>query len=248
MPLDRLIADHATLVRAATSDAEILAHTLSAARELGFDRIAIVHALWFVRPGARLIFLHNFDEWGEIFLARRYHAHDPVLLTARRASKPFTWTEMVTMNPPDRLGMRILDEAGRHGLRVGFTVPVAVPGEPSGCCSFATDADELPPVAYRRAAAWIAGEAFEQARRLHGYPVSVEDSEVPHLSPRRLECLCWATIGRTDAQIALIMGLRPSTIRTYMRDLRYLFGVCSRTELARAAQRAGLIGLDDVFP
>src|SRR3546814_10578684 len=85
-------------------------------------------------------------------------------------------------------------------------------------------------------AAWIAGEAFAEARRLHGYPVTIDEA-VPHLSPRRLECLRWAAIGRTDEQIALIMDAKVSTIRTHMADLRRLFGVCSRTELARAADR-----------
>src|SRR3546814_16422827 len=89
--------------------------------------------------------------------------------------------------------------------------------------------------------------AFAEARRLHGDPVTIDEA-VPHLSPRRLECLRWAAIGRTDEQIALIMDAKVSTIRTHMADLRRLFGVCSRTELARAAQRAGLIGIDDEFP
>ncbi|HMO74404.1 MAG TPA: LuxR family transcriptional regulator [Sphingopyxis sp.] len=247
MPLNRLIEEHGKLVRGARSDAEILEHSFGAAGELGFNRLAFVHAQWFVCPNGRLIFLHKFDEWGHIFVARKYYRHDPALLMSQRTHRAFTWTEMRRRYPPDRMQTRILSEAGRHGLRVGFTVPISVPSEPSGCCSFATDACELPPADYCRAAAWIADEAFEQIRRLHGYPVSIEES-APHLSPRRLECLRWAVIGRTDAQIALIMDAKVSTIRSYMADLRRLFGVCSRTELARAAQRAGLIGIEDAIP
>ena len=55
-------------------------------------------------------------------------------------------------------------------------------------------------------------------------------------------------IGRTDEQIALIMDTKVSTTRSYMADLREAFGVCSRTELARMAQRAGLIGIEDAIP
>src|SRR3546814_12045205 len=73
--------------------------------------------------------------------------------------------------PPDPKQARILNEAIHHGLRIGFTVPVSVPGEPAGCCTFATGASELPPAELCRAAAWIADEAFAEARRLHGYPV-----------------------------------------------------------------------------
>lgn len=248
MPLDRLIEQHRKQVRAARSDAGIFDSTLDAVRELGFNRAAIVHAQWFVRPGKRLLFLHNFDEWGHIFVARGYYRHDPALLTSQRTNRPFNWTEMCRDMPPGPMPARILSEAGRHGLRVGLTVPISVPGEPAGCCTFATDACELPRPAFCRAAAWIADEAFATARRLHGYPVTIEATEVPHVSARRLECLRWAVIGRTDAQIGLIMGLKITTIRSYMRDLRRMFGVCSRVELARVAQRAGFIGLDDAIP
>lgn len=148
---------------------------------------------------------------------------------------------------PHPMRSRIIGEARRHGLRVGLTVPIAVPGEPAGCCTFATDADALPCLAYRCAIAAIAEEAFEEARRIHGYPMPIDET-APHLAPRMLECLRWAVIGRTDEQIGLIMGAKVTTIRSYMANLRRTFGVCSRTELARAAQRAGLIGIEDAIP
>src|SRR3546814_14812089 len=85
-------------------------------------------------------------------------------------SSDLTWNEMRRNLPPDPKQARILNEAGRHGLRVGLTVPVAVPGEPAGCCTFATDASELPSPALCRAAAWIADDHFAEERRLHGYP------------------------------------------------------------------------------
>lgn len=247
MPLDRLIRHHKRRVRAARSAAEIFDHTLAAAGELGFNRLAIVHASWFIRPGSRLIFHHNFDEWGEIFVARKYFRHDPALIESQRTHRPFTWHELHRARPPDPKQVRILNEAVRHGLRIGLTVPVAVPGEPAGCCTFATDASELPPAELCRVAAWIADEAFAEARRLHGYPAPIDETEVPRISPRRLECLRWAAIGRTDEQIGIILNVKPTTIRTHMAHLRRLFGVCSRMELVRAAQRVGLITLDDLI-
>lgn len=247
MSLDRLIEQHQKYVRAAHSGTEIFDHTLAAAGELGFNRLAIVHASWFIRPGHRLIFLQNFGEWGDIFIARKYYRHDPALFLSQRTNRPFSWRHMRKALPSDPAHSRILREARSHGFRAGFTVPVTVPGEPAGCCSFATNADELPGAALCRAAAWIADEAFAEARRVHGYPAPVTEAAL-HLSPRRLECLRWAVIGRTDAQIALIMNAKVTTIRSYMADLRRIFDVCSRTELARAAQRAGLIGLEDAIP
>ena len=247
MLLDRLIEHHRKLVRAAGSDAQIFGYTRDAGDELGFNRLAIVHASWFLRPGERLFFLHNFDDWGHIFVTRKYYRHDPALLLSQQTNRPFTWQQMLRHLPFDPMQSRILREAGRHGLKVGFTVPMGVPGEPAGCCTFATDAIELPPPSVCRAAASIADEAFAEARRIHGYPLPIAET-APHLAPRQLECLRYAAMGRTDEQIATIMGTKVSTIHTYMADLRRLFGVGSRTELARAAQRCGLVGIEDGFP
>lgn len=247
MPLNRLIRHHQRRVRAARSAAEIFDHTLGAAGELGFNRLAIVHASWFIRPGRRLIFHHNFDEWGEIFVARRYYRHDPALLYSQRTNRPFSWRELRRELPPDPKQARILNEAIHHGLRIGFTVPVSVPSEPAGCCTFATGASELPPAELCRAAAWIADEAFAEARRLHGYPVPIDETVIPRISPRRLECLKWAAVGRTDEQIGTILNVKATTIRTQMAHLRQIFGVSSRMELVRAAQRVGLISLDDII-
>src|SRR3546814_1974197 len=101
MPLDRLIEQHKKQVRAARSSEVIFDVTLDAIRELGFNRLAIVHALWFTQPGRRLLFLHNFDEWGDIFVTRQYFRHDPALIASQRTNRPFTWNEMRRNLPPD---------------------------------------------------------------------------------------------------------------------------------------------------
>src|SRR3546814_10449921 len=93
MPLDRLIEQHKKQVRAARSSEVIFDVTLDAIRELGFNRLAIVHALWFTQPGRRLLFLHNFDEWGDIFVTRQYFRHDPALIASQRTNRPFTRSE-----------------------------------------------------------------------------------------------------------------------------------------------------------
>src|SRR3546814_17292902 len=153
MPYNRLSRHHQRQVRAARSASEIFDHTLGAAVELGFNRLAIVHASWFIRPGRRLIFHHNFDEWGEIFVARRYYRHDPALLYSQRTNRPFSLRELRRELPPDPKQARILNEAIHNGLRIGSTVPVSVPGEPAGRCTFATGARDPPPPDLRRAAA-----------------------------------------------------------------------------------------------
>src|SRR3546814_19946378 len=122
MPLDRLIEQHKKQVRAARSSEVIFDVTLDAIRELGFNRLAIVHALWFTQPGRRLLFLHNFDEWGDIFVTRQYFRHDPALIASQRTNRPFTWHTTPPHLPPHPQPAPILNKAGPHGLRGRLTV------------------------------------------------------------------------------------------------------------------------------
>jgi hypothetical protein len=51
--------------------------TEAAIRELGFDRLALVHGLWFRRPSPALIRLDNFGEYADLFIERRLYEDDP---------------------------------------------------------------------------------------------------------------------------------------------------------------------------
>lgn len=247
MSLERLIEQHRRAVRVTHRDRDILDHTIAAVGELGFDRVALVQSVWFLRPEPRYFCLDNYGEWHDIFIARQYYRRDPAHLAAQRTNRCFAWSELRTILGPRRLHRPILREAARHGLCNGFTVPVGVPGEPVGSGSIATGASTLPPPERCRAAAWIVNEAFAEVRRLYGYPIDVED-DAPPLSPRRLECLRLAALGCTDKEIARELDILPATVRTHMAYLRRAYGVRTRTQLARLAQRLGLVGLDDAIP
>jgi len=247
MPLQRLIEQHRRAVCAARRDQEILDQTIAAVRELGFERVALVQPVWFLRREPRYFCLDNYGEWHDIFIARQYYRRDPAHLAAQRTNRCFAWSEIPLILSSRSLHRPILREAARHGLRQGLTVPVGVPGEPIGSGSFATAASSLPSPDRCRAAAWIVDEAFAEVRRLYGYPIDV-GADAPVLSPRRLECLRLAALGCADKEIARHLKIAPATVRTHMAYLRRAYGVRTRTQLARIAQRLGLVGLDETVP
>lgn len=247
MPIERLIEQHRRAVRAARSEHDVLDHTVAAARELGFERVALVQPIWFLRREPRYFCLDNYGEWRDVFIARQYYRRDPANLAAQRTNRCFAWSELSAILGSRRLHRPILREAARHGLRSGLTVPIGVPGEPVGSGSFATSAQTLPPPDRCRAAAWVVSEAFAEVRRLYGYPVEIAE-DAPPLSPRRLECLRHAALGCTDQEIADELGIAVATVRTHMAYLRRAYGARSRTRLARLAQQLGLVGVDDAIP
>jgi len=223
---------------------ELFSLTEDAARELGFPKLAMVHGLWFHCPSSHLIRLDNFGKWGELFVERRYYRDDPALLASQRTNTAFAWSAMRSLISFTRRQERILEEAVRHGLRNGYTVPIGVIGEPHGCCSFVTGRSKLPSRACCRIASLIASEAFCEARRLHGFPQRAICP--PRLSRRKLECLRYLACGKTAGETATILGLSERTIRTYHAMLHKDFDVVSGPQLVATALRLGLVGYDDV--
>lgn len=229
-----------------SSTADLLVLTADAARDLGFNRVALVHGMWFRCRDRQLIRLDNFGEWADIFVDREYYLDDPVLLACQRENTAFSWNKLSDLVPFGPKQLLILAEAERHGLRNGLTLPVGVAGEPTGCCSFTCEKSVLPSIWRCRAASLIAAAAFHEARRLHGFPARAR--RLTQLSRRKLQCLRLIAIGKQNPEIAIILGLSPATVRTYVAMLRSDFNVVSRQQLAVEALRFGLISYDDAIP
>ena len=245
MSLARLVENYSIACQKCRKVTELFALTEAAFRELGFDRLALVHGLWFRRPSQNLIRLDNFGEYADIFIERRFYENDPALLACQRTNTAFTWADICHLIDIEPRHEIIFEEARRHGLVSGITLPVGVAGEPPGCCSFATAKAQLPCIWRCRAAAFIGAEAFREARRLHGLPMGKR--RIPGLSPRKLEVVRLAAIGKSDREISMILKLKQSTIETYMAQLRQAFDVYSRTQICLTAVRLGLIGLEDAM-
>ncbi|WP_354639271.1 helix-turn-helix transcriptional regulator [Kitasatospora camelliae] len=66
--------------------------------------------------------------------------------------------------------------------------------------------------------------------------------ELPaRLTPRELEVLRWAAIGRTNPEIADQLGLTCNTVTGYLKSAMHKFGVRNRVELTIAARDFGLV-------
>ncbi|RQW36735.1 autoinducer binding domain-containing protein [Novosphingobium sp. LASN5T] len=245
MSLHRLVEQYSVACQKCRKAAELFALTEAAIRELGFDRLALVHSLWFRRPSPNLIRLDNFGEYADVFIERRFYEDDPALLACQRTNTAFPWTSISALIDIEPRHETIFEEARRHGIITGMTLPVGVAGEPPGCCSFTTSKTDLPSIWRCRAAAFIGAEAFREARRLHGFPM--RKRRIPGLSPRKLEVVRLAAIGKSDREISMILNLKRSTIETYMAQLRQAFDVYSRTQICLMAVRLGLIGYEDAM-
>ncbi len=162
-----------------------------------------------------------------------------------RTNIGFAWSELDGLLSLTSRHRNILAKSARHGIGEGFTVPANVPGEPSGSCSFAVRRGGRFPANRLRCAELIGAHAFRAARRIHDYPAR---GSHPHLSRRELQCLRLIAAGKTDWEIAAILGINVETAHQYVKSARAAYDVISRTQLVVHGLRDAWISFDDAIP
>jgi LuxR family quorum-sensing system transcriptional regulator CciR len=184
------------------------------------------------------------DDWVEELVSGGHAIHDPVHLASRRTNAGFGWSELGNLIRLERRHTRILARSRYYGLGEGLTVPANVPGEPSASCSFAVRAGVDIPAARLHCAELIGAHALCTARRLR--PAASRTR--PHLSPRELQCLRLVALGKSDWEIARILGLSQHTAHQYVKRARAAYDTVSRTQLVAYGLRDAWISFEDAIP
>ena len=91
----------------------------------------------------------------------------------------------------------------------------------------------------------IGVHAFRAARRIYGFAAS---ASVPRLSRRERQCLRLIAAGKTDWEIATILGISVETARQYAKRARAAYDVVSRAQLVACGLRDALVSFDEAIP
>ena len=215
-------------------------------KELGFRYFALLHHRCVGTRSNQFIRLDNYpDAWEEELLAKHDVAADPVHLASLRTNAGFRWDELGELLPLSSSQRRILERSGHHGLGPGFTVPANVPGEPSGSCSFVVGRSRPLPDRRLMCAELIGIHAFRAARRIYGFAAA---DAIPRLSRRERQCLRLVAAGKSDWEIAAILGISVDTARQYVKRARAAYDVVSRAQLVACGLRDALVSFDEAIP
>lgn len=220
-----------------------------ASGEFGFDHYGLTHS---ERAGynAAPTYLTNFPaEWVSLVQSSHLYIHDPVLMACERSAAAFSWEDLphilrrLTNKQKD-----FMTEARRAGLAEGFTVPLHIPGEASGVCSFATSGKRPLPRNALPAAQYLSCFAFEAVRNLLvTKPALSETERVPRLTQRQLDCVVLVARGKSDWVAGKLLDLSPETVRMHVNLAKARFGVSSRAELVVRALYYGQLSFADVL-
>ena len=143
-----------------------------------------------------------------------------------------------------------MQSAHEQGLTRGYTVPIHVPGEASGLCSFVTAGNRELPGESLPAVQYLACFAFEAARRLalsRPGPDQGEAKAAPRLTQRQLDCVVLAARGKSNWVAGKLLGLSPDTVHKYLESAKRRYGVSSRTELVVRALFDGQLTFKDII-
>jgi LuxR family quorum-sensing system transcriptional regulator CciR len=231
-------------VRKLESEAALGEALADIAGELGFRYFALTHHVD-IRRTSTAIRIHNYPVgWAEWFDAQSLGQTDPVHRASNLTSVGFAWSDlpaMIALTPQDR---RVLELASSEGIGDGFTVPAHVPGEAHGSCSFACAPGELVEPQHLPLLQLVGAFAFEAARRMQRARVAPAPVA---LTDRQRECVMWAARGKSDWEIAKILGVSEATIGEHLRHAFERYGVGKRTLVTVHALFDGTIGFLDVL-
>lgn len=246
MPFSRLIDLFEAKASSCFNDLALGALLEDVTHELGFHYFALLHhaSLASARPG--LIRIDTYPSgWERELDEHDLIGADPVHHASLRTNIGFAWSELPSLVPLGRREREVLERGRRFDIGDGFTVPVNVPGEPCGSCSFAVRTGSGLPVDRLLCAEQIGAHAFRAARRIHDYP-SVR--RCPHLSRREHQCVRLLAAGKTDWEIAAILGISVETAHQYVKRARAAYDVVSRAQLVACVLRDALVSFDEAIP
>lgn len=199
------------------------------------------------RPGMRFsdVYLRSdyATAWRETYDEHSFVRIDPTVSHCLTQTAPLIWSSSLFT---DNRQKEMYEEARRHGLCTGISLPIHGPKQEVGMLCFVCG-DQSPRELdnqvrrYLPMLTLLRDVAFDTAQR---FVASHTESLIPKLTPREYECLQWTAQGKSTWEIAKIFGCAEATVNFHMANIRTKFGVSSRSAAAVKATRMGLIDPD----
>lgn len=213
--------------------------------DFGFDQIAYVnfqHAPKLLEESdggtARRTLTYG-EDWIEYYGREGYFDEDVLFDLALTNQRPIEWDVVKSTLDLTKRQKLIFDASYEAGLRFGITIPFHGPMGRVATLSVSTSGNrsDLPKdlvLIYALAAQFHAlFDAVASSSELVPPP--------PRLSGREYECLSWAAQGKSNGDIAEIVGIKEPTVQFHMSNVMKKLKVSTRVSAVYEASRLGLL-------
>jgi LuxR family quorum sensing-dependent transcriptional regulator len=185
---------------------------------------------------ARIFIACGHAEWVRRYVERGYVFRDPIVAHLAKVRSAFTWEEAYAHCKRIEDVRLIRGEAEAFGLRCGIVVPVPTLDDNLAAISFGGadgDMSESAKAALSFAASYAVGRLLRVGPNRPASEAAI--------TSREMDCLLWAAEGKSDWEIATILGISRSTVLKHMRSAREKLDAVNRTHAVVKAQRCRYI-------
>jgi LuxR family transcriptional activator of bioluminescence operon len=210
------------------------------AQAMGFNqyRFALMVPQSLTRPKA-IIFSRCNEAWVNRYGKENMLSRDPVIYLAMQRLLPIYWQDL-HLEPilPDG-ALALMAEAKACGLHDGVSFPFRGAGGESGILSFITEDDGLDIKMVSPILRWVTDYIFNA-----GIRVVSSTERTPALSAREVECLFWASEGKTAEEMGEILSLSARTVNYHIREAVQKTNSVNRYQAIAKAAMGGLLRPD----
>ncbi|MDA9545609.1 transcriptional regulator [Bradyrhizobium sp. CCBAU 45321] len=166
------------------------------------------------------------SRWTAHYLRCRYQSIDPVIRQVLQTPEPFHWGVDFPLRVASTAERQLLEEAAYFGIRFGFTVPIYDGEDPVAALTFAADQKRSQ---FDKFVDTHARALQLLAMYFHAHVSRKFANErifaATRLSPREVECLEWASQGKSAWEIGCILGISRNTVTSYLENAKEKLGV-----------------------
>lgn len=178
-------------------------------------------------------------DWFELYAAKGFVEHDPMVLETRRRMTPLLWSEMAATRTFTVEGAAVVAAGVEYGWAEVMGVPIHGPASYQGLVTVATRSPVTLTAAERALLRVMALSVHDRAHEAVGLGQASQPQV--HLSARETECMGWVAAGKTDAEVGIILGIAPATAHYHVESVKKKLGSHSRSEAVALLVLAGMI-------
>ncbi len=243
MDLNGLFLSECFLVSSISDLNRLLSEVL---KKNGIARWAYVHFpdQHNIRP---LCYSNYPEEWGLHYFKNQCQKIDPVLRVYTHDRPSYLWSDFLQKDTLSPVQHRFLKEARDFHLDEGITIPIFLFGKPTNAALLTLIPQEKCHDYYK----FFLEKEMDFKILAHTYHSLVQQFHLHHsrqdfnpLTPREQECLSWVAKGKTDYEIALILGgVSKATVTNIINSAKEKLDCYSRTSATIKAIKNHYINL-----
>jgi DNA-binding CsgD family transcriptional regulator len=187
----------------------------------------------------RFFFVDWPKDWIEFYEKNQFVEHDLLPVEARRRVSSFWFNEVIAHLKLTEKQKQLYDAGVAYGWADVFAVPIHGPSDMQGLVTMVTRQTLTLSASECSVLEMMARVVWERCRTSEGF--GMFDPGRVKLSPREIECLQWAAAGKSDADIAVLVGIKPATAHFHIEQAKKRLGVKTRVEAVAVGVLHGVI-------